>query len=297
MDIRNQPRFGHTTDLTALFSGNKEEQKSYAIGLIFAAVIIIAVFLVWAILLCIFGCFRDKFGFIGGRNLRRDTEPETRVLKNKEDFEDGEEPEIPPRPTKRRCPRPAHVRIWFLIAGSIFVAFSILIVTQGLVKMQTTVNVFQGATLELNEIAVEGLDIVQNGLVVAAAVATEVKDTLNSNLQDATFCPAEPSLEGSEMGQEIKAQAQQAVDKLSLLDDFLDSALVGVEEALRDAEEYTKRAEEAMDGVDLTDWKALCVLIPFSVIPVRSVRTLSPLVSSNCFTHSNALSILFARRS
>jgi Na+/proline symporter len=104
------PRFGHSSDFSLLFSGNSQEKTDYALGLLFIGAFLLAVFLVWLIVVAVLKCVPSS-GFMSGARFQ----------------------------TSHKEKRPRRVRTTFVVAATLWIIFTILLVTEGITNLQDTV--------------------------------------------------------------------------------------------------------------------------------------------------------------
>jgi hypothetical protein len=304
--ISNTPRFGHGSSFEDVLSSDSQTQKSYVIGITFAAIICISVFVVWAVLLLVFMCCgTEKVGFLSGRPFRLlvasssspSSTPQSGGSSGKRQGfgGGGEEEESSPHeaapPTKRwsssrdsaasdsgaeksaphRNPscgnRPTRIRVAFLVCGAAFVTFSVLVVTEGLSNLQSTVAVMQGSTKEVMSITNAAIDILENEFLRAGTVAESVRTELDQQLAEGAFCPRDPSLENTAEGQQLRSAGVNALDQLDALGDFMTTNVQLMLEPLKEFANQSAYVDEKLAPIDLTDWRAMVILIPFSIVP------------------------------
>jgi len=163
--------------------------------------------------------------------------------------------------------RPTRVRAVFLVAGGIFVVFSVLIVTQGLANMQTLFSYMQTASSEVNDITVDGLKLIRSGFVRASELASTISSTVAAELEDGEFCPAHPFLEDSPDGVQLRDQATAALAQLEQVGGLLNGTIYSLEDTVRQSRDLSGYVSQQLNRIDLTDWRALLVLIPYSIVP------------------------------
>lgn len=113
--FRDVPRFGHTQDISFLFSNNAQDPYRYALGTICIAGIISGIFFLWSLLLVLFIFMGPvKVGFLSGFHMRQ---PKSFI---------DDETDIHPF----NLPRKVHS--FFLINSSLVIVCSVLLVVQGI---------------------------------------------------------------------------------------------------------------------------------------------------------------------
>jgi hypothetical protein len=138
--LKNTPRFGRSHQFIDVF-GSPAEQIGYFSGLVFAGVFVLAVYLLWIVLLLVFGCLsEDKTGFLSGypfqlkavRNAK--SESVDRAITEKEQLIR----QFERHPKVGFGNLPFRVRFLYLTCGVLFTIFSILLVTQVSVEIGST---------------------------------------------------------------------------------------------------------------------------------------------------------------
>jgi hypothetical protein len=180
----------------------------------------------------------------------------------------GSETSEPSAPRNPSCGnRPTRVRTAFLVCGAVFVAFSVLVVTEGLSNLQSTVAVMQGSTQEVRSISTSAIDILENGFLRAGHVATTVRTELGAQLSNGAFCPRDPSLENTDEGKELRAQAVNALAQLQELGDFMKTNVERMLVPIKRFAAESAYVDERLAPIDFTDWRAMLILIPYSIVP------------------------------
>lgn len=111
--MRDMPRFGHSNSFASLFDSGSDGQTDYILGLLFAAVFILVLFVVWGILLLIFKCLGQKrVGFLSGSAFA----------------------------STKDSKKPIIIRSVFLLSTLLILIFSGLSVTRGLNNIYNTVD-------------------------------------------------------------------------------------------------------------------------------------------------------------
>jgi len=77
------PRFGHTSNITVVIAGSKDDSKDYVVGLVAAAIAVFAFFVAWCIVLIVFKCLGYKrVGFFSGHGVKLPRTPPLSEVEN-----------------------------------------------------------------------------------------------------------------------------------------------------------------------------------------------------------------------
>jgi hypothetical protein len=266
-------RFGHTSDFTVLFVSDEDvvdgaDTEDYLLGLIFAGCLIVSFFLAWALLLLVFKCClgQRKVGFLSGSPYRISI-PEPKEKEQSPLPEEGPE-EVPVVEKKSRCgSRPMRGRVLFLLSGIVYITFTTLLVTEGLTNLQSSANTLSWSSREVESISTEAQEIIQTGLVDLKDLAIAVRERLAEQFQGNQFCPADPGLQNSEVGRDISTQANEAVTLLDQLTDFASDNVTDLDDSISRLQSYALDVADTTEDIDLNDWEALMILIPYIMVP------------------------------
>jgi len=240
--MHGMPRWGYTDDFSKLFSEDSDETKDYIYGLLFGATLILSLFLIWLIVILVFKCMgQRRVGFLSGAPFTRT--PETSDIG--ENFK-----------------RPIIARLVFLSFGLILITFGVLLVTKGVTNLRDTVQNFHFTNREVRTITREVGDI-STSLRLIGESTKEIRDSIVENLGN--FCPGGNTSEVTDFN--IDEVAEDTVDLLDGLGDFLNTDLLDLEESLDTAVKTSEDVEDTTTKIDLNDWQALIVLIPLIVVP------------------------------
>jgi hypothetical protein len=329
--LQDSPRFGHTTDITALM-GTSEESTDYTKGLIAASVLTIVCFFIAFMSLPILMCLgQRRVGFLSGAPLTRRSKPASSITNQVEEHVTDEkevnvplkpegstgleetqvyEAEVPLKPEgstglgetqvheelnnnidaldgfqrsevtvksgakcRHCCLDPSHiwVRCTFILSGIIFILFSILLVTQGVLNLQNTIDSVNFLASDIDALALDAEDILRSGLLGLQTQATSVRDLIVTNLTDDSFCPADPTLENSTVFTDIRVKADVASEVLSELNNFLVDKVESLSDSINDAAKGAREVQSATEDVDITGWKLAIILIPYTIVPFMLV--------------------------
>lgn len=260
------PRFGHTSDISTLFG---DEPTDYMSGLIFAAAITGVCFIVIMLTILIFMCCGQKrSGFLSGApfevtgNGSDDTKDDTGKSKSRVTDENTSD--------FRGClgiSTTTWVRVTFILSGITFILFAVLLVTEGITNLQETVRTVHQSSIDIGTLSTEAEEIINVGLRDVRGLANNVRVALGAELEGDAFCPADPGLDNNEAAADVRDKADQALDLLGQLDDFMRDEIDVISEAITEAGSAAAEVEEGLGDVDLTDWEALLILIPFTFVP------------------------------
>jgi hypothetical protein len=265
-------RFGHSNNFTSLFQED-EDVEDYILGLIFVGCLIMSLFLAWAVLLIVLKCaFRQyNVGFLSGSAYRAKVQEE----QTKEILEAPDGAIVREAPVdglvnegKRKWPdRPTRGRIVFLLSGVIYITFSALLVTKGITNLQSTVNTLNVSAQQIRLISAEAADIIQTGLTDLNGLTGDIRTQISDQFAGQAFCPADPTLANSVLGLDVSGQADEAIILLDRLDNFTSEDVDALKGGVIDV---ASRSEDVIDytqDIDLNDWEALLILIPYIVVP------------------------------
>jgi hypothetical protein len=250
------PRYGHTNDITALFSSKNDDVADYRAGLVAAASVTAICFFIAMICIPIFMCMgKNKVGFISGAPL---TSPQSETTRSRVGDND-----------KNCCinASPPLIRSIFISSGIMFILFAILLVTQGITNLQDTIFSVHRSAVDIDSIATEADGIMNSGLLGLQDMAISVRDGVVTQLGGENFCPNDPNLENNQAAADIRVQADNAVQLLTQLDNFLGDRITAVAAAIVQAAKGARQVQSATVDVDLTNWVALLILIPYTIIP------------------------------
>jgi hypothetical protein len=300
--MSNTPRFGHERDFSVLFSGDKNQRSDYLWGLIFAGALTLMLFLAWGVTLLVFRCFSpQRVGFLSGQPFVLNA-PDPDGIDNDErinqslsvdsNHHNGAQASyyIEESPTRQSFGgsaeyiedikhnqkpikvipfwnRPKRIRVTFLFCGLTYVTFSALLVAKGVTDLQNTVTTLNVSAQNINLIATEARDIIQNGIRKAADVAYTVRKALTTELNTTNFCPADPTAQNSNVASQFSDSAAQATDLLNQLDNFAAQPLTEADTALATVEKGCNDVEDFSGSIDLTSWETLVVLVPYVIVP------------------------------
>ena len=277
------PRFGHTSDFSALF-GTQEESDDYSVGLIFAGCLVVTFFILWIVVLLVFCCMgQRRVGFLAGSPFRRPHPEPLRSEMLEDRQENYSEPDHDDKPIGRESARlaptkqsggllpfdrPTRVRAVFLSAGVVYIIFSFLLVTQGITNLQTTIDTLNSGSRQVQELTVEAAQILNEGLRELGEIAKSVRAELSDQFSAGNFCPADPLLENSQVGQDIFGQATDAIRLLDEVGDFATDNITSLEDSVVRVQSGATDVVDATDDIDVNDWEALIFLVPYIVVPV-----------------------------
>lgn len=193
---------------------------------------------------------------------RKDEEERTSHVADDEN-EDVGAPEFQ-LPSRRR---ETIIRSIFLLAGCLYLVFSVLVVTKGLARLQTTVEILSSITDQINYTIALLLHLCSKGLQEIADLTATLREQAAEELSTGSCCPRNPNLDKTSFGQELFRETTQAFNDLETLQDFLDTQVGPVSSGLLQAGKFITAANTAIRQIDLTSWQAMLALIPFSLLP------------------------------
>jgi hypothetical protein len=172
---------------------------------------------------------------------------------------------------KRRncCLDPSHiwVRGTFVVSGVVFILFSILLVTQGVLNLQTTIDSVNQLATDIDDLALDAEDILRSTLLRLQTQAASVRDLLVSELGGDSFCPADPSLDNSTVFAIIRDQAGTVSASLSQLNNFLGTQVESMADAISDAAKGARDVQSATEDVNIGGFWLAIILLPYTIVP------------------------------
>jgi hypothetical protein len=264
--------------------GSSDESGDYVTGLVVASSITAVLFalamLTVAILFC---CGRRNVGFLSGAPFEvfqemKDGNNDDPSLNSANGF--NTPPKEQRAPSTRRekmsaCSQGGKTQLWvrstFIVSGVIFILFSILMVTQGLMNLQQSVDEVNYSAVDVDQFAMDADTILQEGVRNVQSGAIKIRDSLSSELTRDAFCPANPDLEGYAEAAQLRAKADEAVQQLTLLDNFLGDQVESLSQAIDSVGKGAQEVERKTDEINLTTWQAMLFLIPCTIVPALLV--------------------------
>mmetsp|Transcript_13849 Transcript_13849/g.20433 ORF Transcript_13849/g.20433 Transcript_13849/m.20433 type:complete len:566 (+) Transcript_13849:70-1767(+) len=156
--LRQAYRFGYTEKFAALASS--DDRWDYIKGLVITTIIVLSIFLVWAIILLIFKCLGAKrVGFLSGSAF---TKPKNR---------------------SGSYYRPFISRVIFLLSCAGFIVFSVLFNTEGMQYVYNTADIANNSLLDVTNYAARFVDILIDVADVGSS-SEELSETLSNLLED-----------------------------------------------------------------------------------------------------------------
>jgi hypothetical protein len=230
-------------------------------------------FLAWAVLLIVLKCClrQQNVGFLSGSAYRGDLSDEE--TKEKLQVPDGAIVREAPvdglvNESKTKWPdRPRRGRIVFLLSGVIYITFSALLVTKGITNLQSSVNTMNVSAQQIRLISAEAANIIQEGLTDLKDLAGATRKQIAEQFEGQAFCPADPTLENSVLGLDVSGQADEAIILLDRLDKFTSDDLASLKDGVTSVSSRSLDVIDMTEEIDLNDWEALLILIPYIVVP------------------------------
>jgi len=167
--------------------------------------------------------------------------------------------------------RPTYARCIFIFSAIICITFASLMVTQGLTNLQNSVNTIHDNSVKLNGLADDVRTVIQEGMLDLRDTAGQIRGVLETQLSAENFCPADPNIEDSQFGKELRLQADDVVSLLRELEDFRESELNDLKDAMDTIFDGSEEINNEAGDIDLTDWEALIVLIPYTIFPALMI--------------------------
>lgn len=222
------PRFGHSNNITQVFTGNKSDVNDYVVGLFGAAILMFSFFAVWFAVIVALKCMGYRLvGFMSGSNVRTPAPPPTRgegegddddygaeagagqqrkgddaLYANAdgygtsyydEDYAErngltGEELEEWKAGVAKRERRIRNIRIAVIVSGLIIVVMSVLMVVFGLQSLNRSVSDGQSGLTQGSGLATEAVSLIDTYLQRQNATVEAARNVLE--VSNETLCPA-----------------------------------------------------------------------------------------------------------
>jgi len=236
--MRGLPRFKNPDNFAYLFSPDSEQQSDYIAGLLFAAIFLLCVFLVWAILLLVFRCLgKNRVGFISGSA-----------------FE-----------VSQSSKKPVIVRSIFLLLAILIIIFSALMVTEGLNNLYDTAETLIQSARDVNQVRNNANDALSSMQSLGTTSARN-RDLLLKNLETGV-CGAVLDLE-ERTDIDYNQTVSQLIQQLRDVGDFrqednleLQSGFNTLGDASVDVDSYAEDIEQ-----DVADWPKFVFPILFGTL-------------------------------
>eukprot|EP00555_Chaetoceros_dichaeta_P005733 CAMPEP_0198260752 /NCGR_PEP_ID=MMETSP1447-20131203/9637_1 /TAXON_ID=420782 /ORGANISM="Chaetoceros dichaeta, Strain CCMP1751" /LENGTH=639 /DNA_ID=CAMNT_0043948477 /DNA_START=101 /DNA_END=2020 /DNA_ORIENTATION=- len=171
-NFRNAPRFGHSQDISQLFSGDQSNRVDYIVGTIFIGGICISLFLLWVIILVLFTYLgSQKVGYLSGDAIQ--------VQKAKFTAEFGE---------LKASIKPMRVRVIFILCCVTVMAMAIVSYFFGFKPIADSFDVVSSDILdELVDITIDAKNLTTT-ISNMAKESTRLGGIISNELQNQSFC-------------------------------------------------------------------------------------------------------------
>eukprot|EP00978_Attheya_sp_CCMP212_P006058 scaffold13640_cov65-Attheya_sp.AAC.4 len=224
--MKGLPRFKNPDNFAYLFSPDSEQQSDYIVGLLFAAIFLLSIFLVWSILLLAFRCLgKNRVGFISGSAFQ----------------------------VSQSSKKPVIVRSIFLLLVILIIIFSALMVTEGLNNLYDTAETLVQSARDVNQVRNNANDALSSMQSLGTTSARN-RDLLLTNLETGV-CGALSDLE-ERTDIDLNQTISQLIQQLRDVGDFrqednseLQSGFNTLGDASVDVDNYTEDIEQ-----DVADW-------------------------------------------
>lgn len=242
-NMRNAPRFGHSSDFYKLFSYDSDEQVDYANGLIFITCLLFSFFLFWSILILVFKCMGPyQVGFLSGYHFIQ-PDPATDLT------------------MKKPYRRPRRVRITFVCCAIVVLVFSGLMATKGFKNLQDTSKSLDTATTDVQQLLDES-DTIAHTLFDIGDSSIAIRDKVVAEL--GKFCPKHDNIE-KDTGIDFDEIAKETISRLEGLQNFIETDVADLIKDLDRIRDVTDDVEEANNKADVEEWQVTLLVIPLAV--------------------------------
>lgn len=137
---------------------------------------------------------------------------------------------------------------------------------RGLLRFQSSMIVLEFNSVDLNAIATESFDMVENGLRKVEEVGMIVRSSLMTELGP-ELCPTNPSLDSSATARSLRDAAASTFSALKQVGKLSESTLDSVGDNIRRVQEGSYQVERVVSDVDVNDWYTAMVMVPYLVVP------------------------------
>ena len=167
------------------------------------------------------------------------------------------------------------IRGTFILSGIIVILFAILFVTQGLANFQRsvdTINTVADTTIYLTS---KATDLIRADTLAIHKEIAPLINELRTELEADSICPnAVDNGQVDDVLKKFRNVTSQAVVFLSLFDAFITSNdFDDILSTLGSSHNMSKKVYDATNGIDLTDWQSLVVLVLYTPIPCLLVAS------------------------
>jgi len=242
-NFRRLPRFGHSNDITDVFSSDPNAQVDYASGLIALFVFLLIIFVLWTMAIITFKVMgQANAGFLSGHPfvIPDPVDDETNIRK-----------------------RPLRVRIAFLVAAALLMIFAFLLVAMGLTNVNNAATTM-GESLKMTDELLKNAELIASNLKEVGDNSISIRDAAVTELDD--ICPSDPNIADT-LGMDIMGIADQAKEDLTMLANFIGAGLEQLNKNLVLVREFTDQAEDATRTIQFWDWEMKLLAAGLFILP------------------------------
>jgi hypothetical protein len=279
-----KPRFGRPHDFAQGLFGDAGDMHAYFRGFLWVGMLIAVIYALWLGLVLMWWYMgRERVGFLSGepfvipkparakRISKLGTEHLEFASQDSLSCADGGNRIFCYRDVPSFSNRPARVRILYITCGLVFILFAILMVTQGISKLNKTLSSFADVADDLDDISNRISSIVNDGMPVAANSTAQILESIVKDVNSTQFCPNDPTLKKSTTGQAFRKLMVGLRNDLVGIDAITGNDASNVREAIKTSSAMTSGLRLTMDHLSGSSWKALLVIIPSTLIPLLLV--------------------------
>lgn len=293
--LHNVPRTGYPSDLSLLASSNPLDRTDYMMGAISISVILMSICLVWTLALIILKCMGKRAGFLHGSNFAikpvlkelqendrmnhkklelSDTAKSNRSRSEHSQLNDVSANQSDSLSNAKKwiktlysllkeisISRPTIIRIAFMICASLVIAYSALLVDNGLKEIEDATVSFSESNLELQDLVMKGNEIVQALVEVGKNTESIRADVL---IDISAICPDGDIT--AYLGDNFQPTLDGLSESLDRLQGFVVGQLQETEQTLERVHVGTEVLDEAIDKYNEYQYRPI-YWIPLVVCP------------------------------
>lgn len=141
----------------------------------------------------------------------------------------------------------------FFLSGILVIIFSILLVTEGVAKLQMTTDTVQDSTGEMRSLMNEAKEVANN-LEEVGQIGLSLRDEIVHELDPNNLCSDNPVFNQTDFGKALSKAAQDATALLNTLGDFVGDQMKELKTSIEYAQTTLDQADAAVASVEQNEW-------------------------------------------